>query len=1231
MALKGSLKDFSLPDLFQLLNFGKKNGTLNLIRGQARGYICFRNGEVFFATTNWKRQSLGMKLLGAGIITRAQLEEALELQKTTARGQRLGQLLIRLGYITKEQLEVFVEEQIQDAVFEMLRWTDGEFEFQPGVVFPEEDIGLSISTEELIMEGSRRLDEWNRIEKKIPNLDAVFKMTSMQGREAAQISLTPEEWMVLTHVDGEKTVRQIVEKTGMSTLHTCKILYGLISSGLLENVTPDREEREAESRLERLAQELEAAGEERVLEVPPLEELPGLEEIPASGEEVVAEEEGTETLQAVPGEQPSYAEVMEAEEAQESLPVAEIEEAVGSVVDLLAAEGVAVSVPEAEEPLPGEALAETSLPPELPLSVEEGGGVEAAEQEITRAVPEAEEPLPGEALAEKSLPPELPVSVEEGGGVEAAEVSPEAAEAEPLEIEIGGDSEGEILVVEESTEVPLQAFPGTETPDVDALKGSLRLLEEERRREEQVIQEMKKAAMEESEEAEKALQIESKEAELEELKRKISALLPEGMALEEPEEKPVPKPERPAPPLERMTRESAEARAAKRAYLEKKYGKIARLARDEEIPELEPDEIPEEWKSHLSKTRGERAEKPLSLEGPVTPALDPSRILGSTFRLRGQPVGEGSGSAVGPGLPKETETVSTSAQPDEAYLRRISERSLDEILAGLGGPHEKGAMTVRIPLEELEKSTGSPPAEEGYPAAEVLERVMLEDLPPEEALAAETLPEMARADLGTEAREVEKEAGEAAAEVLERVMLEDLPPEEALAAETLPEMARADLGTEAREVEKEPGEAAAEVLERVMLEDLPTEEALAAETLPEMARADLGTEAREVEKEAGEAAAEVLERVMLEDLPTEEALAAEGEVMEVSEPGIQEEVHAGLASGTFFDVDDSLQALDLGEQVLGEDILSEIEELEKEILEGGQPEEVLGVEDLEKELSALEEEILSSEAPAPEVATEIEELVKELEEEEKAPPAPETAPEEPLPVTELESALAQPEQAAPPEAVTEAPPAEEAPRTLDLWEQLVESPPAAEAPPAPETAPEEPLPVTELESASLTGYGKPEVGVEAGHTVAEEVGVGLEEISPVEEQGMVPGAEPSAASTETVYPAAQPLTPEEKKPMHTMAGTGEAQTARAVPGGETAEVDYGELDIDHYSLERELAELTGAAVPQPTKKIKIPIKPKGEEGRVEEIEKGKPVPKVKRDKAVTKSLIMRIIDGIKRL
>ncbi|MGQ9537286.1 MAG: hypothetical protein ACUVT4_08685 [Actinomycetota bacterium] len=117
--------------------------------------------------------------------------------------------------------------------------------------------------------------------------------------------------------------------------------------------------------------------------------------------------------------------------------------------------------------------------------------------------------------------------------------------------------------------------------------------------------------------------------------------------------------------------------------------------------------------------------------------------------------------------------------------------------------------------------------------------------------------------------------------------------------------------------------------------------------------------------------------------------------------------------------------------------------------------------------------------------------------------------------------------------------------------------------------------------------------------------------------------------------SAPPSTPEAEKLMETSTGMDEEVPASHIVSGEAEtaaqEVGYGELDIDSYTLERELAELTGAAIPQPTKKIKIPIKPKGEEGKVEEIERGKPVPKVKRDKAVTKSIIMRIIDGIKRL
>ena len=78
MPLKGSLRDFSLPDLFQLIHFGKKNGTLNITNGDAKGYVCFRNGNVFFATHNWKRSPLGERLVASGMVNEGQIDEALK-------------------------------------------------------------------------------------------------------------------------------------------------------------------------------------------------------------------------------------------------------------------------------------------------------------------------------------------------------------------------------------------------------------------------------------------------------------------------------------------------------------------------------------------------------------------------------------------------------------------------------------------------------------------------------------------------------------------------------------------------------------------------------------------------------------------------------------------------------------------------------------------------------------------------------------------------------------------------------------------------------------------------------------------------------------------------------------------------------------------------------------------------------------------------------------------------
>ncbi len=184
MALRGNLKDFSLPDVFQLVTFSRKTGVLRIVRGDgAEGSVWFREGEVFFAQSNWNHEQLGHRLVRGQRITPQALKRALELRAAEPEGgRRLGAILVDEGYITERVLESFVQEQIQDSIFDLMRWDEGDFDFEQMPEAVEEDIGLSVSIENIIMEGSRRLEEWNRIRKKIPSTDVVFKMATAPGR-----------------------------------------------------------------------------------------------------------------------------------------------------------------------------------------------------------------------------------------------------------------------------------------------------------------------------------------------------------------------------------------------------------------------------------------------------------------------------------------------------------------------------------------------------------------------------------------------------------------------------------------------------------------------------------------------------------------------------------------------------------------------------------------------------------------------------------------------------------------------------------------------------------------------------------------------------------------------------------------------------------------------------------------------------------------------------------------
>jgi hypothetical protein len=237
VALESNLKDFSLADMFRLLANGRKSGTLYLESPPAEGRVCFEHGNIFFASSNWNRASLGERLVKARVVTDKQLRQALGLQKIQRKekaGRRLGQILVDEGYLEESVLQSFVRDQINDTLFDLLRWEEGELRFEPRDKCEDEDIGVSVSVENAILEAARRLEQWDVIREKVPLTGTRFKMAPAPEDRSVDIRLKPEEWMLLRSLHRGRTVPELMDFVGVSEFEIARILYGMISAGLVE-------------------------------------------------------------------------------------------------------------------------------------------------------------------------------------------------------------------------------------------------------------------------------------------------------------------------------------------------------------------------------------------------------------------------------------------------------------------------------------------------------------------------------------------------------------------------------------------------------------------------------------------------------------------------------------------------------------------------------------------------------------------------------------------------------------------------------------------------------------------------------------------------------------------------------------------------------------------------------------------------------------------------------------
>ena len=179
MAFQGSLSELHLPDIIQLVSVSGKTGVFHLQDGALRGQIFLNDGKIIHA-----------------------------------------------------QIDDTVGEE---AVYALAIWRQGEFRFEPGT--DTEARTITKSNTNLLMESARRLDEWRVLSKKIPSTDLVPEFVVQENREG-QINLNTSEWLILSKIDGNRSVKAIAGASGLSVFDAAKMLYGLIATGLIRLKEP---------------------------------------------------------------------------------------------------------------------------------------------------------------------------------------------------------------------------------------------------------------------------------------------------------------------------------------------------------------------------------------------------------------------------------------------------------------------------------------------------------------------------------------------------------------------------------------------------------------------------------------------------------------------------------------------------------------------------------------------------------------------------------------------------------------------------------------------------------------------------------------------------------------------------------------------------------------------------------------------------------------------------------
>lgn len=224
--LSGILEAGAIPDLLSYFNMFRKTGILSIQLDGGTKSLYFQEGEVVFATSTFISEDIGEMLFSLGKIDQ---KELLDLRLQVTHQTTLGKLLVEGGAATPKDLWLAARNQVENIVYNLFTAARGGFYFQQLAIEEEQILRLSMSTQNMIMEGLRRLDEKSLFMRKIISLDYYPRET---GRDATSLNQNEARFMKSVQ-SGQETATEVFRKIGLRQFDGMRVLYRLLEKQLI--------------------------------------------------------------------------------------------------------------------------------------------------------------------------------------------------------------------------------------------------------------------------------------------------------------------------------------------------------------------------------------------------------------------------------------------------------------------------------------------------------------------------------------------------------------------------------------------------------------------------------------------------------------------------------------------------------------------------------------------------------------------------------------------------------------------------------------------------------------------------------------------------------------------------------------------------------------------------------------------------------------------------------------